>query len=73
MKATKNLRAGQRWGRLQNARGRKKISAKAETDTKMGVRGALTNQKKNISQRLYKGTETNREVKSAPERLGGII
>lgn len=73
MKATKNLRAGQRWGRLQTARGRKKIRAKAETDTKMGMRGALTNQKQNISQRLYKGTEMNREVKRAPERPGGIM
>jgi len=49
------------------------IRAEVEKDTEMGVQGAPTNQEKNISLGLYKGTEMSREVKRASERPGGII
>lgn len=51
---------------MQTARGRRQIRAGAETDSRR-----LTDQKKNTSHRLHKGTEVIREEKRSPERRGG--
>ena len=72
MKDTKTSAQGKDEAAYWLWRGRK-VRTEVETDMKMGVWGSPTNQKKNISHGLYKGTEVSREVKRASERPEGII